>query len=69
MAFESEKKAKKVAEQRQEIEKEKRNKPKTAISLTDLFNRAEQGEKEINIILILFVFISNRFIFWIYVIF
>ena len=51
MAFESEKKAKKVAEQRQEIEKEKRNKPKTAISLTDLFNRAEQGEKEINIIL------------------
>ena len=51
MAFESEKKAKKVAEQRQEIEKEKRNNPKTAISLTDLFNRAEQGEKEINIIL------------------
>ena len=51
MAFESEKKAKKVAEQRQEIEKEKRNKPKTSISLTDLFNRAEQGEKEINIIL------------------
>ena len=51
MAFESEKKAKKVAEQRQEIEKEKRNKPKTAILLTDLFNRAEQGEKEINIIL------------------
>ena len=51
MAFESEKKAKKVAEQRQEAEKEKRNKPKTQVSLADLFNRAEQGEKEINIIL------------------
>ena len=51
MAFESEKKAKKVAEQRQEIEKEKRNKPKTQVSLADLFNRKEAGEKEINIIL------------------
>ena len=51
MAFESEKKAKKVAEQRKEIEKEKRNKPKGAISLNDLFNRKEAGEKEINIIL------------------
>ena len=51
MAFESEKKAKKVAEQRKEIEKEKRNKPKGAISLNDLFSRNEAGEKEINIIL------------------
>ena len=51
MAFESEKKAKKVAEQRKEIEKEKRNKPKGAISLNDLFSRKEAGEKEINIIL------------------
>ena len=51
MAFESEKKAKKVAEQRQEIEKEKKNKPKTQASLADLFNRKEAGEKEINIIL------------------
>lgn len=51
MAFESEKKAKKVAEQRKEIEKEKRNKPKGAISLNDLFIRKEAGEKEINIIL------------------
>ena len=51
MAFESEKKAKKVAEQRKEIEKEKRNKPQGAISLNDLFSRKEAGEKEINIIL------------------
>lgn len=51
MAFENEKKAKKVAEQRQEIEKERRNKPKASISLDDLFNRAKAGEKEINIIL------------------
>ncbi len=51
MAFESEKKAKKVAEQRKEIEKEKRNKPKGTISLNDLFSRKEAGEKEINIIL------------------
>ena len=51
LPFESEKKAKKVAEQRQEIEKEKKNKPKTQASLADLFNRKEAGEKEINIIL------------------
>ena len=51
LPFESEKKAKKVAEQRQEIEKEKKNKPKTQASLADLFNRREAGEKEINIIL------------------
>lgn len=51
MAFESEKKAKKVAEQRQEIEKERKSKPKTQVTLADLFSRAERGEKEINIIL------------------
>lgn len=51
MAFENEKKAKKVAEQRKEIEKERKNKPKVSISLNDLFSRAEAGEKEINIIL------------------
>ncbi len=51
MAFESEKRAKKVAEQRSEIEREKRNKPKASVSLADLFSRAEAGEKEINIIL------------------
>ena len=51
MAFENEKKAKKVAEQRKELEKERRNKPKTIVSLNDLFSRKEAGEKEINIIL------------------
>lgn len=51
MAFESEKKAKKIAEERREAEKARRNKPKTQVSLEDLFNRREAGEKEINIIL------------------
>ena len=51
MAFENEKKAKAIATQRQKIEKERQNKPKTAISLDDLFNRVEAGEKEINVIL------------------
>ena len=51
MAFESEKKAKAIAIQRQKIAKEKQNRPKAAISLDDLFNRVEAGEKEINVIL------------------
>ena len=51
MAFENEKKAKKVAEERKKIAKEKENKPKAKISLDDLFSRKERGEKEINIIL------------------
>ena len=51
MAFESEKKAKKIAEERREAEQARRNKPKTQVSLEDLFNRRESGEKEINIIL------------------
>ena len=51
MAFENEKKAKAIAAQRELNEKEKRNKPKTAVSLDDLFNRVAEGQKEINIIL------------------
>jgi len=51
MAFESEKKAKAIATQRQKIEKERNSRPKAAISLDDLFNRVEAGEKEINVIL------------------
>ena len=51
MAFESEKKAKAIATQRELNEKERKNKPKTAVSLDDLFSRVEQGEKEINILL------------------
>ena len=51
MAFESEKKAKAIATQRQKNEKERQNRPKAAISLDDLFSRVEAGEKEINVIL------------------
>jgi len=51
MAFENEKKAKAIASQRELNEKEKRNKPKAAVSLDDLFNRVAEGQKEINIIL------------------
>ena len=51
MAFESEKKAKSIAMQREMIEKDRKNKPKTAVSLDALFSRVAQGEKEINIIL------------------
>ena len=51
MAFENEKKAKAIASQRELNEKEKRNRPKTAVSLDDLFNRVAEGQKEINIIL------------------
>lgn len=51
MAFESEKKAKKVADQRKEIAKERKKHPKNAVSLDELFSRVKEGEKEINIIL------------------
>lgn len=51
MAFENEKKAKKVGEERKQIAKERENKPKAKVSLDELFSRREQGENEINIIL------------------
>ena len=51
MAFESEKKAKWVADQRREKAKENKNKPKAVVTLDDLFSRVKDGEKEINIIL------------------
>jgi len=51
MAFESEKKAKAIANERQKLEKERQNKPKIAVSLDDLFSRVEAGQKEINVIL------------------
>lgn len=51
MAFESEKKAKAIADGRSQIEKEKKNNPKTVVSLDDLFSRVSEGEKEINIVL------------------
>ena len=51
MAFENDKKAKAIANERQKIEKERNSRPKAAVSLEDLFNRVEAGQKEINVIL------------------
>jgi len=51
MVFENEKKAKSIAEQRKINAKERSNSGRTSISLDDLFNRINQGEKEINIVL------------------
>ena len=51
MAFENEKKAKSIAEQRKINAKEKANSSRGSVSLDDLFNRINQGEKEINIVL------------------
>jgi len=51
MAFENEKKAKSIAEQRKINAKEKANTNRGSVSLDDLFNRINQGEKEINIVL------------------
>jgi len=51
MAFENEKKAKSIAEQRKINAKQKANSSRGSVSLDDLFNRINQGEKEINIVL------------------
>ena len=51
MVFESEKKAKAIASERQLKAKEVSNQPTKAVSLDDLFNRISDGAKEINIIL------------------
>lgn len=51
MAFESEKQAHSVAEQRSETSKLKVNTLASAISLDDLFNKISEGMKEINIVL------------------
>ena len=50
MAFETETEAKKVAEQRQEFAKQNKFK-KESISLDDLFNKINAGQKEINVVL------------------
>jgi translation initiation factor IF-2 len=50
MAFETEAEAKKVAEQRQEFAKQNKFK-KESISLDDLFNKINAGQKEINVVL------------------
>lgn len=51
MAFENEKKAKSISEQRMLLAKKRSNKGTTSVSLDDLFNRIEAGEKEINVVL------------------
>ena len=51
MAFESEKKAKAISEQRMALARKKNMASSGAVSLDDLFNRIEAGEKEINVIL------------------
>ena len=51
MVFESEKKAKAIAEERQLKAKEAGNEPSKAVSLDDLFSRISDGAKEINIVL------------------
>ena len=51
MVFENEKKARTIAEQRALNAKQKSNTNKSSVSLDDLFNRINQGEKEINIVL------------------
>ena len=51
MAFESEKKAKQVAELRSETTKLKANTLASALSLDDLFGKISEGLKEINIVL------------------
>ena len=51
MAFETEKEAKTVAENRKEQSKLKNSKNNKAISLDDLFNKIQSGVKEINVIL------------------
>lgn len=51
MAFESEKRAKSISEERILNAKNKNNVRRSAVSLDDLFGRISQGEKDINIIL------------------
>ena len=51
MAFESEKKAHQVAEERSEVAKLKSNTLASAVSLDDLFSKISEGLKEINIVL------------------
>ena len=51
MAFETEKEAKQIAENRKEQAKLKNSKVNTAVSLDDLFNKIQSGIKEINVVL------------------
>jgi len=51
MAFENEKKAKAISEERLESARKKNIRTNNSVSLDDLFGRIEAGEKEINVIL------------------
>lgn len=51
MAFESEKEARKIAEERKEQAKLLNNMPKQAVTLDDLFAQIQEGNKEIKIII------------------
>lgn len=51
MAFENEKKARAISEERKLVAKKRNNGGNTSVSLDDLFNRIEAGEKEINVVL------------------
>ena len=51
MAFENEKKAKAISEERKLAAKKRNNGGNTSVSLDDLFNRIEAGEREINVVL------------------
>jgi len=51
MAFESDKKAKAISEERLNASRRKSMKTNNSVSLDDLFGRIEAGEKEINVIL------------------
>lgn len=50
MAFESEKQARSIAEKRKELFKEKETTAKNNVTLEDLFNKIQEGHKEINVI-------------------
>ncbi len=51
MAFESEKEARNIAIKRQELAKQKEMTPSKAVTLEDLFNKIQEGKKEINVII------------------
>ena len=51
MAFESEKQARSIGEQRKIQAKAKENAPKQAVSLDELFSKIQEGTKEINVII------------------
>ena len=51
MAFENEKQARSIGEQRKEEKKQKENKKSSVVTLDDLFGKIEEGLKEINVII------------------